>query len=110
MELVRVYVLRTKIPDVDSNKNDKRWKLVTKMKKAMGRNSWRAHERAIKIPDGNQGAVKQVKKPVKEDISHGHYQPHLTSLFEFFPKGYFGQVNKIESSFMATSHQEIATR
>ncbi|KAL3522348.1 hypothetical protein ACH5RR_015182 [Cinchona calisaya] len=33
----------------------------------------------------------------------------MASLFEFFPKGYFGQVNKIESSFVVTSHQEIAT-
>ncbi|KAL3509999.1 hypothetical protein ACH5RR_029400 [Cinchona calisaya] len=51
--------------------------------------------------------MKQVKKPLKEDVSHSHHRPCLTSLFEFFPKGYFGQVDKIESSFMVTSHQEI---
>ncbi|KAL3506358.1 hypothetical protein ACH5RR_031740 [Cinchona calisaya] len=92
---------------MSSNKDDEGWKLVTRKKKVMRKDSWRAHERAIKIPDGKQGAMKQVKKPPKEDGSQGHHRPRLESLFEFFPKGYFGQINKIESSFMVTSHQEI---
>ncbi|KAL3533320.1 hypothetical protein ACH5RR_006841 [Cinchona calisaya] len=78
------------------------------MKKAMRRNSRRAHEKATKIRDGKQEAMKQVKKPLKEDVNHGHHRPCLTSLFEFFPKGYFGQENKMDSSFMLTSHQTIA--
>ncbi|KAL3534887.1 hypothetical protein ACH5RR_003348 [Cinchona calisaya] len=106
MEPVQVYVLRTKSHDVSSNKDDEGWKLVTRKKKAI---SWRAHERATKIPDGKQGAMKQVNKSLKEDVSHGDHRPRLTSLFEFFPKGYFGKVNKIESSFMVTSHQEMVT-
>ncbi|KAL3504461.1 hypothetical protein ACH5RR_034302 [Cinchona calisaya] len=109
MELVRVYFLHTKSHDLSSNKDDEGWKLVTKKKKVMRRGSWKAHERTIKIPDGKQGAMKLVKKHPKEDMSHGHHRPRLASLFEFFPKGYFGQVNKIESSFLVTSHQEIAT-
>ncbi|KAL3524862.1 hypothetical protein ACH5RR_013234 [Cinchona calisaya] len=75
----------------------------------MGKDSWKARERATKISDGKKGTMKQVKKPPKEDASHDHYRPCLASLFEFFPKGYFGQVNKIASSFMVISRQEIAT-
>ncbi|KAL3535253.1 hypothetical protein ACH5RR_003714 [Cinchona calisaya] len=80
-EPVQVYVLRTKSFDVSSNKDDEGWKLVTRKKKSMRRNSWRAYERATKIADGKQGAVKQVKKPLKEDASHDHHRPCLTSLF-----------------------------
>ncbi|KAL3515953.1 hypothetical protein ACH5RR_022855 [Cinchona calisaya] len=108
VELVRVYVLRSKSPDVNSNKGNEGWMLVTRRKKVMKRGSWRAHERATNVPDGKQGAVKQVKKSPKEDVGHCYHQPHLVFLFKFFPKNYFGQVNKIQSSFMATSHQEIA--
>ncbi|KAL3513376.1 hypothetical protein ACH5RR_026093 [Cinchona calisaya] len=107
MEPVRVYILCTKSLDVSPNKDDEGWKLMTRKKKAIRRNSWLAHERATKIPDGNQGAMKQIKNLLKEDVSHGYHRQCLTSLFEFFAKGYFGQVNKIDSSFMMTSHQEI---
>ncbi|KAL3509476.1 hypothetical protein ACH5RR_028877 [Cinchona calisaya] len=94
---------------MSSNKDDGRWKFVTRKKIVIRRNSWRAHEGATKISDGKKGAMKQVEKPPKEDVSHGHHQPRLASLFEFFPKGYFDRVKKIESSFVVTSHQEIAT-
>ncbi|KAL3502901.1 hypothetical protein ACH5RR_037350 [Cinchona calisaya] len=108
MKPVQVYSLRTKSLDMSSNKKDEGWKLITRKKKVMRKDSWRAHERAIKILDGKQGAMKQVEKSPKEDGNHGHHRLHLVSLFEFFPKGYFDQINKIVSSFMVTSHQEIA--
>ncbi|KAL3529913.1 hypothetical protein ACH5RR_009235 [Cinchona calisaya] len=74
MEPVRVYA---KSPDVGSNKDDEGWRLVTRKKKAMRRNSWRAHKRAPKILDGKQGAIKQVKKPLKEDFFHQFSFPTL---------------------------------
>ncbi|KAL3504131.1 hypothetical protein ACH5RR_033972 [Cinchona calisaya] len=90
----RVYVLRTKSPNASSNKDNERWKLVTRRKKVMRKSSWRAHERATKALDGKQGAMKKVKKPSEEDVGHGHHQPSLASLYKFFPNVYFGQNTK----------------
>ncbi|KAL3507518.1 hypothetical protein ACH5RR_032900 [Cinchona calisaya] len=63
----------TKSPSVRANEDDEGWKLVTRRKKVVRKDSWKAHERAERVPDNKQGARKQVKKLFKEDMGHGYH-------------------------------------